>query len=273
MIFAAGLGTRLKPLTDTMPKALVRVGGEPLIKRVILNLAAAGVERIVVNVHHFAEQIIDYLKDNDNFGLDIRISDETAGLLETGGGIKKAAPLFDPAAPILIHNVDILSNVDLREFYQVASRSEEGKVKSEESECESEEGRVKSEKSECCDAVDAVLLVSWRKTKRYLLFNDDMKLVGWTNIETGEVRSPYPELNPKECRMYAFAGIHALSPRLLKMMDEFPDRFGIIDFYLKACATHNIKGYVKDDLKLMDIGKLDTLAQAEEFLKELGVTN
>lgn len=266
MIFAAGLGTRLKPLTDTMPKALVRVGGEPLIKRVIMNLAAAGVDRIVVNVHHFAEQIIDYLKDNDNFGLDIRISDETAGLLETGGGIKKAAPLFDPAAPILIHNVDILSNVNLSEFYQIASRSEEGKVKS-------EEGRVKSEESNCCDAVDAVLLVSWRKTKRYLLFNDDMKLVGWTNIETGEVRSPYPDLDPKKCRMYAFAGIHALSPRLLKMMDEFPDRFGIIDFYLKACATHNIKGYVKDDLKLMDIGKLDTLAQAEEFLKELGGRN
>lgn len=277
MIFAAGLGTRLKPLTDTMPKALVRVGGEPLIKRVILNLAAAGVERIVVNVHHFAEQIIDYLKDNDNFGLDIRISDETDGLLETGGGIKKAAPLFDPADPILIHNVDILSNVDLREFYQIASQSEKGKVKSEDSECgsekgkvENEEGRGKNEESNYCDAVDAVLLVSWRKTKRYLLFNDDMKLVGWTNIETGEVRSPYPELNPKECRMYAFAGIHALSPRLLKMMDEFPDRFGIIDFYLKACATHNIKGYVKDDLKLMDIGKLDTLAQAEEFLEELG---
>lgn len=259
MIFAAGLGTRLKPLTDTMPKALVRVGGEPLIKRVIMNLAAAGVNRIVVNVHHFAEQIIDYLKDNDNFGLDIRISDETAGLLETGGGIKKAAPLFDPAVPILIHNVDILSNVNLSEFYQVASRSENGKVKSEESNCR--------------DDVDAVLLVSWRKTKRYLLFNDDMRLVGWTNIETGEVRSPYPDLDPKKCRMYAFAGIHALSPRLLKMMDEFPDRFGIIDFYLKACATHNIKGYVKDDLKLMDIGKLDTLAQAEEFLGELGVTS
>ncbi len=280
MIFAAGLGTRLKPLTDTMPKALVRVGGEPLIKRVIMNLAAAGVERIVVNVHHFAEQIIDYLKDNDNFGLDIRISDETDGLLETGGGIKKAAPLFDPADPILIHNVDILSNVDLREFYQIASQSEKRKVKSEESECgsekgkvENEEGRGKNEESNYCDAVDAVLLVSWRKTKRYLLFNDDMRLVGWTNIETGEVRSPYPELNPKECRMYAFAGIHALSPRLLKMMDEFPDRFGIIDFYLKACATHNIKGYVKDDLKLMDIGKLDTLAQAEEFLEELRVTN
>ena len=251
MIFAAGLGTRLKPLTDTMPKALVRVGGEPLIKRVIENLARAGVDRIVVNVHHFAGQIIDYLNENNNFGLDIRISDETSGLLETGGGIKKAAPLFAPDAPILIHNVDILSNVDLKKFYEAAIVSEERRVKNE-------------------DGVDAVLLVSWRKTKRYLLFDDDMRLVGWTNIETGEVRSPYPELNPKECRMYAFAGIHAISPRLLKMMDSFPDRFGIIDFYLKACATHNIIGYAKDDLKLMDIGKLDTLAQAEEFLASMG---
>ncbi len=251
MIFAAGLGTRLKPLTDTMPKALVRVGGEPLIKRVIENLARAGVDRIVVNVHHFAGQIIDYLNENNNFGLDIRISDETSGLLETGGGIKKAAPLFAPDAPILIHNVDILSNVDLKKFYIAASVREERRVKSEE-------------------GVDAVLLVSWRKTKRYLLFDDDMRLVGWTNIETGEVRSPYPELNPKECRMYAFAGIHAISPRLLKMMDSFPDRFGIIDFYLKACATHNVIGYAKDDLKLMDIGKLDTLVQAEEFLASMG---
>lgn len=244
MIFAAGLGTRLKPLTDTMPKALVRVGGEPLVKRVIDNLASAGVDRIVVNVHHFAQQIIDYLKDNNNFGLDIRISDETGGLLDTGGGIKRAAPLFDSSSPILIHNVDILSNVDLAKFYRLAETRETG-------------------------AADAVLLVSWRKTKRYLLFDDGMRLVGWTNIETGEVKSPYPDLNPKACRMYAFAGIHAISPRLVKAMDTWQDKFGIIDFYLKACATHNIIGYAKDDLKLMDIGKLDTLAQAEDFLTSL----
>lgn len=246
MIFAAGLGTRLKPLTDTMPKALVKVGGEPLIKRVIDKLSASGVDRIVVNVHHFAQQITDYLNDNANFGKDIRISDETTGLLETGGGIKKAYPLFDSSSPILIHNVDILSNVDLRSFYQLAEKAE-GKDQ----------------------AVDAVLLVSWRKTKRYLLFSDDMRLVGWTNIETGEVKSPYPNLDPSKCRMYAFAGIHVISPKLVMMMDEMPDRFGIIDFYLKECATHNILGYVKDALKLMDIGKLDTLAQAEEFLAEL----
>ena len=244
MIFAAGLGTRLKPLTDTMPKALVRVGGEPLVKRVIDNLASAGVDRIVVNVHHFAQQIIDYLRQNDNFGLDIRISDETSCLLDTGGGIKRAAPLFDSSAPILIHNVDILSNVDLVKFYRMAETRETGEV-------------------------DAVLLVSWRKTKRYLLFDDAMRLVGWTNIETGEVKSPYPDLNPKACRMYAFAGIHAISPRLVKAMDNWQDKFGIMDFYLKECATHNIIGYAKDDLKLMDIGKLDTLAQAEEFLQSM----
>ena len=246
MIFAAGLGTRLKPLTDTMPKALVKVGGESLIKRVIDKLSASGVDRIVVNVHHFAQQITDYLNDNANFGKDIHISDETTGLLETGGGIKKAYPLFDSSSPILIHNVDILSNVDLRSFYQLA---------------------VKAEDKD--QAVDAVLLVSWRKTKRYLLFSDDMRLVGWTNIETGEVKSPYPNLDPSKCRMYAFAGIHVISPKLVMTMDEMPDRFGIIDFYLKECATHNILGYVKDALKLMDIGKLDTLAQAEEFLAEL----
>ena len=113
MIFAAGLGTRLKPLTDTMPKALVRVGGQPLLWHVVMKLKAAGYERIVVNVHHFAQQIVDYLRANDSFGLDIRISDESAQLLETGGGIKKALPLFDASEPILIHNVDILSNLDL----------------------------------------------------------------------------------------------------------------------------------------------------------------
>lgn len=238
MIFAAGLGTRLKPITDRMPKAMVSVGGKPLIRHVIENLKAAGTKRIVVNVHHFASQITEYLKENNDFNTDIRISDESDKLLETGGGIKKAAPLFDQNSPILIHNVDILSNVDLKKFYEKGLTD------------------------------DALLLVSERKTKRYLLFNNDMKLMGWTNIETGEVRSPYPDLNPKECRMYAFAGIHVISPRLFNLMnEEFPDKFGIIDFYLKVCASHDIKGYLKKDLKLLDVGKLDTLKEAEAFVK------
>ncbi len=238
MIFAAGLGTRLKPLTDRIPKALVSVGGEPLLKRVIFQLKDAGFTRIAVNVHHFSQQIIDYLRENNNFGMDIRISDESDKLLETGGGIKKAWPLFDQTEPILIHNVDILSNVNLQKFYQNAPLA-------------------------------ARLLVSERKTKRYLLFDDTMRLVGWTNIETGEVKSPYPGLNPKDYQMYAFSGIHMVAPSLFPLMEEEPDKFPIMDFYLKHCDKVRIEGYVKNDLKLMDVGKQETLKEAEAFLKEL----
>lgn len=241
MIFAAGLGTRLKPLTDSTPKALVRVGGEPLLKHVVLKLKAAGFTRIVVNVHHFADQIIDYLAANNNFGLDILISDERSGLLETGGGIKKARPFFDLSAPILIHNVDILSNIDLQKFYEEGLHS------------------------------DATLLVSTRKTKRYFLFSqDDTRLLkGWTNIETREVKSPYQDLEITNYDMYAFSGIHVFSPSLFPCMDDMPDKFGIVDFYLSHCKDYRIRGYVKDNLKLMDVGKLDTLHDAEKFLKEI----
>ena len=239
MIFAAGLGTRLKPLTDTMPKALVRVGGQPLIWHVIQKLKQAGYERIVVNVHHFAGQIVDYLKANDNFGLDIRISDETSALLETGGGIKKALPLFDASEPILIHNVDILSNLDLNAL-----------------------------------PMDAPLLVvSQRQTKRYLMFDDEMALKGWVNIETGALKGPIAnyQLSTINCqlRKLAFSGIHVFHPSLVPLLDEWPDRFPIMDFYLQACGTHLIRGYEANDLRLMDVGKLDTLDQAEAFIKAL----
>ena len=246
MIFAAGLGTRLKPLTDTMPKALVRVGGQPLLWHVIQKLKAAGYERIVVNVHHFAQQIVDYLKENDNFGLDIRISDETSGLLETGGGIKKALPLFDQDSPVLIHNVDILSNVNLRRIFEFTASAA------------------------ATDAsVDALLLVSDRKTKRYLLFDDEMILDGWTNIETGEVRSPYKGLDPSDCKRLAFSGIHMIWPRVYPLFDQMPERFGIIDFYLKFCHQCAFLGYEQKGLRLLDVGKLDTLDQAEAFIDGL----
>ena len=256
MIFAAGLGTRLKPLTDRIPKALVSVGGEPLLKRVIFQLKDAGFTRIVVNVHHFSQQIIDYLRTHDNFGMDIRISDESEKLLETGGGIKKAWPHFDQTEPILIHNVDILSNVDLKKFYQMESKELLGDASDSES--------VKEDAS-----LAARLLVSERKTKRYLLFDDTMRLVGWTNIETGEVKSPYPGLNPKDYQMYAFSGIHMVAPSLFPLMEDEPDKFPIMDFYLKHCDKVRIEGYVKNDLKLMDVGKQETLKEAEAFLKEL----
>ena len=233
MIFAAGLGTRLKPLTDTMPKALVRVGGQPLLWHVIMKLKAAGYERMVINVHHFADQIIDYLESNGNFGVDIRISDERDGLLETGGGIKKALPLFDPESPILIHNVDILSNLDFNTL-----------------------------------PTDAPLLVvSPRQTKRYLLFDETLRLQGWTNIETGEVRGvKSEEVKSEKFRMLAFSGIHVFHPSLIPLMADWPDRFPIMDFYLKACGDHLIRGFEVHDLRLLDVGKLDTLEQAEEFI-------
>ena len=225
MIFAAGLGTRLKPLTDTMPKALVPVGGRPLLLHVIMKLKDSGFERIVVNVHHFAQQIIDYLAANQNFGLDIRISDESEKLLETGGGIKKALPLFDPHSPILIHNVDILSNVDLSQL----------------------------------DVDVPTLVVSERKTKRYLQFDESMRLIGWKNIETGEVKG-------REGRSLAFSGIHVFHPSLFPLLNDWPERFPVMDFYLKVCDHHLVRGIEVKNLQLLDVGKLDTLEQAKSFI-------
>ena len=270
MIFAAGLGTRLKPLTDHMPKALVSVDGKPLLERVIGKLAGADFDHIVVNVHHFSRQIIDFLHQHDNFGLDIQVSDETDALLDTGGGIKKAQQLFDPRYPILIHNVDILSNLDLDRFYRL------------------------TDKAMCCDCgvphlrVGARLLVSWRKTKRYLVFNDQMRLVGWVNLSTGEVKTPYPEVREAlqqeqypmtpgdtplviagHLHLFAFSGIHTFYPRFFKQMVGYPAKFSITDFYLEQCGKVPVIGYNKPDLKLMDVGKLDTLNEAERFLRQL----
>lgn len=261
MIFAAGLGTRLKPLTDRIPKALVRVGGKPLIEYVLKNLVAAGSKRIVVNVHHFANQIIEYLQQND-FGVDIRVSDETEMLLDTGGGIKNAAPFFNTSEPVLIHNVDILSNVDLRALYNYA--------------CE----------AEIEQKVDAILLVSLRKTKRYLIFNKDMRLVGWTNVDTGEVKSPYETLHeltftqPYDNNnvtneqygytLFAFSGIHVIGNKVFEAMNECSAKFPIMDFYLQYAKDLHFVGKVKNNLKLMDVGKLDTLAEADAFVKQLG---
>ena len=244
MIFAAGLGTRLKPLTDTMPKALVPVNGVPLLDLIIRRLMAQGYESFVVNVHHFAQMIIDHVAQQDYAPL-VRISDESDMLLDTGGGLKKAATCFDDEqSPILIHNVDILDNV----CYDWFARQHN-------------------------DEDDAVLLVSERKTKRYLLFDNAMRLMGWKNIETGEIKSPYEYIrrtglsqHGEPLNMYAFSGIHSFSPRLFRLMERFPDKFSIIDFYLSICHRAHIYGCVKSDLKVLDVGKLNALDEAEKFL-------
>ncbi len=246
MIFAAGLGTRLKPLTDTMPKALVPVGGRPLLDINIRRLMAHGYDRFVVNIHHFAQQIIDYVKEQDYAPL-VHFSDESDQLLETGGGLKKAQTLFRDDQPILIHNVDILDNVNYDWFARQHQPDE-----------------------------DAVLLVSQRKTKRYLLFDNAMHLMGWKNVETGEIKSPYEYVrrtglsqHGEELNMFAFSGIHSFSPRLFPLMERFPERFPIIDFYLSVCHRAPIVGLVKPDLQLMDVGKIETLDQAEKFIQSL----
>lgn len=235
-IFAAGLGTRLKPLTDTMPKALVPVVGKPLLEHLILKMKRAGFDEIVVNVHHFAAQIIDFLAQNQNFGLRIHISDERGALLETGGGIKHAAHFFQTNEPILVHNVDILSNVDLTHLYNVHE----------------------------ADAL-ATLLVSERQSSRYLLFGEQMQLMGWTNVQTSAVKTPYEALNLAACQPFAFSGIHVVSPHIFEKMEEWTGAFSIIDFYLAMAKQERIAGMLQHDLRLIDVGKVDALQQAEQF--------
>ena len=186
MIFAAGLGTRLKPLTDNTPKALLPINGKPMLEHVILKLKNAGFDQIAINIHHLGDQIIDFLAANNNFGIQIYISDERDYLLDTGGGIKHAAPFLQGDEPFLIHNVDIISNIDLRALYN--HHLETNPL--------------------------ATLLVSKRKTSRYLLFNKENKLCGWRNRETGEVKSFYPYFDPNQYNEYAFSGIHVLSPKI-----------------------------------------------------------
>ena len=231
LIFAAGLGTRLKPLTDTMPKALVPVGGIPLLERVATKLAAAGCGRIVINVHHFAQMIRDFVEAHDHFGVEVVFSDETDLLRETGGGIRHAGTLLaDSGGPILIHNVDILSNLDIRAFMGLHRTGDL-----------------------------ATLLVSERSTSRYFLFDDEGLLVGWTNLATGEVRSPYPDIDPDRCTRLAFSGIHCISPEIFPLMRDWPEKFPIVDFYLAVCRDHAIRAAVIPGLEIHDVGKMSAL--------------
>ena len=246
MIFAAGMGTRLKPLTDTLPKALVPVCGKPLLEHVSRRLAAAGFDQAVVNVHHFADMIQEWIAGQDL--IQMQVSDERKMLLETGGAIFHARRFLEGCGSFLVHNVDILSDLDIPWFMSTARP----------------------------DAL-ATLLVSERKSSRYLLFDPEtMRLVGWTNVQTGEVRSPYRDLDVMKCRALAFSGIHIISDRVFGAMEDYIEdnglagdetpRFPIMDVYLSMIGNLDVYGVVADNLKLIDVGKLDTLAVAESFL-------
>lgn len=250
LIFAAGLGTRLKPLTDTMPKALVPVCGRPLIEHVSRKLKASGVESAVVNVHHFADMIEEWAAAQDI--MPMTVSDERECLLETGGGILHARRYLEGCGHFLIHNVDIISDLDIAWF---ASKVREDSM--------------------------ATLLVSDRKTSRYLLFDPDtMRLVGWTNVTTGEIKSPYPDLDMTKCLKMAFSGIHMMSDTVFDVMDSYvrekgldpvSPRFPIMDFYLSVCAEKGIYGVVANELELVDVGKLDTLEEAQKAVERMSL--
>ena len=251
MIFAAGLGTRLKPYTDHCPKAMVEVAGKPMIAHQLLKLRDAGFQRVVINVHHFAEQIIDYVNANGSFGLDVAFSDERGQLLDTGGGIRKALPLFDTGSPVLIHNVDIFSNADLAELYDI----------------------------HVADGAEASLLVSRRETSRYLIFDDKDNLVGWKNIKTGEVRTSHNELQQVlEClveddetyRLRAFSGIHMISPTLFPLLRESDEVFSITNFYWHNTLNRHIRCVeAAAGFRWVDAGKPETLAKAAEIVGRL----
>ena len=246
MIFAAGLGTRLKPLTDTMPKALVPLAGKTLLQWQVEKLRDAGITDIVVNVHHFPDQIIETVRANKGWGCHIAISDELDALLDTGGGLRKAKDLLTSPPmwggleePILACNVDILSNIDIKALVTSYDPKTLGS-----------------------------LVVSDRKTQRYLLFDNQMMLRGWANIATGEVR-----LAPLTLNKLAFSGMQILNPAIFGKMDRVVadkgDKFSLIDLYLSLCETEDFKAFVPTDYRMMDVGKIDQIDEAEAFAESL----
>jgi len=241
MILAAGLGTRLRPLTDDRPKALVEINGRTLLEITLARLRTFGVSEVIVNVYHFADMIQDYLKANDNFGMRIEISREDT-LLDTGGGLKKASPFFLKGSghadePFLVHNVDVLSTIDLQRMVQFHN---------------TKQGL-------------ATLAVQDRQTSRYLLFDGHSQLCGRRSGSDGapELVRPSQPMTPQ-----AFSGIHVISQRLLTMMTE-SGAFSIIDTYLRLAAQgEKIVAYCADEYYWRDLGKSESVAQAAQDLKQ-----
>ena len=232
MILAAGLGTRLSPITDIIPKALVKIGDTPLLEYAIQKLLHYGFEEIIINVHHYPEKILAFLKQNNNFGAEISISDESDLLLETGGGLKKASSFFADGNPFLIYNCDIVTDLDLKSFYEYHLKQ-----------------------NAMC-----TLAVSKRENSRYLLFDKENTLCGWENRKTGEVklaRKSEGELIPM-----AFSGIHIMNPTAIELMPN-KEVFSLIEFYLMIAGNNIIRGFDHTFSRWEDLGKLQTLEQMQ----------
>jgi N-acetyl-alpha-D-muramate 1-phosphate uridylyltransferase len=244
MILAAGLGTRFKPWTDLHPKALALVNGKSLLQRNIEYLQQYGIREVVVNVHHFAGQIVEALRVNRGWGSQIIISDETAEVLETGGGLRKARPLLEDA-PFVLMNVDILTNMDLAAMID----------------------------DHFAHAPLATLAVTDRITSRYFLFNGENELCGWRNTQTGQERMARPEamdLRQKgpatDLRQKAFSGIHVIDPALFRLLSK-EGKFSIVDVYLDLAATQSIRGFDHSDSKLIDVGKPSSAEEAAKLFQ------
>jgi N-acetyl-alpha-D-muramate 1-phosphate uridylyltransferase len=231
MIFAAGLGTRLKPFTDHSPKALAEVNGKSLLEHNIRYLQKYGIYEVVINVHHFADMILDAIADNDGYGSEITISDEQDQLLETGGGLKQAASFFEGDTAFVVMNVDILTNLDLGRM--MAAHAESNAI--------------------------GTLAVMNRESSRHLLFDGNMRLCGWQNNKTGELRMAVDTTAPTP---FAFSGVQILRPQILQDA-PFEGKFSLIDLYLFQAEKHLIKGYDHSGNLFIDVGKPGSVEQAE----------
>lgn len=242
MVFAAGLGTRLRPLTIDRPKALVEAGGEAMLGHVMRRLVAAGVTEAVVNVHHFPDMVIEYLDRHDNFGIEIHVSDERDLLLDTGGGLLAARQWLDKGdgEPVILHNADIYADIDFRVMAEAHSRS----------------------------GAMATLLVSARDSSRALLFDSGMRMRGWMNRKTSETRPA--ALDATRLHGCAFNGVHVVSPAIFEPLERFAPspKFSITDFYISACQDNDIRGYQSPaDYLWADVGTVDKLSELDARLK------
>lgn len=228
MIFAAGLGTRLKPFTDSNPKALAVVNNQTLLQRNIQYLQSYGINDFVINVHHFSDKIKQYLEDNQNFEANIQISDESDEVLETGGGLVKAKDFF--TEDFLVMNVDILTDLNIDDFIESHNKNQPL----------------------------VSLAVSERESSRKLLFNENMQLKGWKNLVNGEEKkAPSSAYNP-----LAFSGVHIINPKLFSFMPT-EGKFSIMNTYMDLMADETIKGYDHSGGKLIDVGKPKSIEEAE----------
>ncbi len=232
MIFAAGLGTRLYPLTEDRPKALVEINGKPMIGHLIHKLHGFGFDEFVVNVHHFAENLVSYLNSREFSAYHIHISDETGQLLDTGGGLLNARDLLQDNSPVLLHNVDIWTDMNYAELVNAHKDTNPF----------------------------VTLAVRDRETSRYLLFNDASELVGWKNIKTGEVKMEKACNNPTPL---AFSGIQIVSQNFLRYLTG-TGKFSIIESYLNAAKDNQIKSFVHQNDFWMDIGKPEAIKLLSE---------